>query len=105
MGRRYPCGPPRSRLRAPAVDRAATSLVRRVIPTYLLSPVRLSIAYPYSATSMTARLTDIPNAHRPMSTVRRPDQAVPVTNGAVHLNVPAVADGDAYVVRLSPNSD
>ena len=92
----------------PAVNPAdcTTALAPEVasIPTPASAPVGITINYPYSATTVSAVVTEIPNQRGAVSEPSGQQQIVPVTNGVVSVTLPAVADGEAYTVTLTPNS-
>lgn len=71
------------------------------IPTPPSTPVSVSVAYPYSATSVTASIADVPNQRGPVSQPVAQQQTLPVVNGTVTISLPAVSDGDAYTISLT----
>jgi hypothetical protein len=71
------------------------------IPTPPPAPVTIAVTYPYTATSVTASIADIPNRRGPVLQPIPEQQVLPVTNGTVTITLPAVADGDAYSISLT----
>jgi hypothetical protein len=65
--------------------------------------VVIRISYPYPATSVDATIADIPNVNGPVAPPPGATQTVPVQNGQVSINLPAVADGDSYTITLVPS--
>lgn len=64
----------------------------------------INVAYPYAATSVTASIADIPNERGPVSQPTAQQETLPVVNGTVTIDLPAVSDGDAYTISLTPVS-
>jgi hypothetical protein len=73
------------------------------IPTPAATEVSVAVAYPYSATSVTASIADVPNQRGPVSQPVAQQQTLPVVNGTVTVPLPAVSDGDAYTISLAPS--
>jgi hypothetical protein len=73
------------------------------IPTPPASAVSVAVAYPYSATSVTANIGDIPNQRGPVSQPMPQQETLPVVDGTVTVPLPTVSDGDAYTISLTPS--
>jgi hypothetical protein len=89
----------------PAVNRDCTPASApevAAIPTPPPTPVSIQIRYPYTATSVAASIADVPNRRGPVAQPTPQSELLPVTNGTVTVRLPAVADGDAYTISLTP---
>lgn len=71
-------------------------------PTPSPTGVNVTIDYPYAATSVVASITDIPNVRGAVSQPVPVNETLSVSNGQVTVDLPSVADGDAYTIQLRP---
>jgi hypothetical protein len=64
----------------------------------------VTIDWPYSSTSATVTVDQIPNGIAPIAgPVQVSTGSVPVVNGQISVTVPSFADGDAYTVTAASN--